>query len=199
MRNKSDDALQEYLDNRTKFTPEAVEAAISEMQKRGRIFSEQELANIREEFQAKRDTTEKEVNELFGNQWKKNIVTDESAPSYYSERVIYAFSAFFSVMFGAVLLAINCKNTETKKGVWEVLAFGFVYTVLQIWLLSMLPRNTLLTFVFSIGGASLMNHLFWKKYIGKETKYRAKPIWKPLIIGLIFFTLLLLALIFGAE
>jgi hypothetical protein len=199
MTNKSDEGLQEYLDNRTKFTPEAVEAAIAEMQKRGRVFADEELANVRQDLQAKRVETEKEDKEIFGNQWKKNVVTDENAPEYYSERAIYMFSAFFSVIFGSVLLALNCRHTDEKKGVWEVIAFGVVYTGLQLWLLSMIPRNTGLTLVFSMGGALIMNHFFWKKYIGKDTKYRTKPIWKPLIIGLIIFTPLFLAAIYGGA
>ncbi|MET4083189.1 hypothetical protein ABIB40_003158 [Pedobacter sp. UYP30] len=197
MSNKSDDELQKYLDNRTKFVPEAIESAVAEMQKRGRVFSEEELDSYRNEFQAKREAAEKEKNEFFGNQWKKNVVTDENAPAYYSERAIYIFSILFSAIFGAVLLAINCRSTNEKKGVWEVIAFGVVYTGLQLWVLSMIPRSTGLTLVFSLAGALLMNHFFWKKYIGKNTKYRTKPIWKPLIIGLIISTLLLLAVIQG--
>ncbi|MXV53363.1 hypothetical protein GS399_20590 [Pedobacter sp. HMF7647] len=199
MTNKSDEGLQEYLDNRTKFIPEAVEAAINEMQKRGRIFSDEELAIYRKEFQAKKEATEKEEKKLVGNQWKKNVVTDISAPAYYSESAIYMFSVFFSVLFGAVLLAINFRSTETKKGVWEVIAFGIFYTGLQVWILSMIPRNTGLTLVFSMGGALLLNFFFWKKYIGKDTKYRTKPIWKPLIIGVVIFTPLLLAAIYGGA
>jgi len=204
MTNKSDEGLQEYLDNRTKFTPEAVEAAIAEMQKRGRLFADEELANVRQDLQAKRVATEKEEKKILGNQWKKNVVTDENAPAYYSERAIYGFSIFFSVIFGAVLLAINCQHTDEKKGVWEVIAFGVVYVGLQLWLLSMIPRSTNLsltnlTLVFSIGGGFIMSRFFWKKYIGKDTKYRAKPIWKPLIIGLIIFTLLFLVAIYGGA
>jgi hypothetical protein len=199
MSNNSDEGLQAYLDNRQRFTQEAVEAAIAEMQKRGRTFSDEELANFQQEFQAKREAKEKEENDLFGSQWKKNVVTDENAPAYYSEYAIYMFSAFFSVIFGAVLLAINFRSTDTKKGVWEVIAFGIVYTGLQFGILSMMPRSTLLTLVFSMGGALLMNHFFWKKHIGKDTKYRAKPIWKPLIIALVIFIPLFLAAIFGGA
>lgn len=199
MTNKSDEGLQNYLDNRSKYTPEAIEAAIAEMQKRGRAFSDEELASFRNEFQAKREVAEKEGKEFFGNQWKKNVVKDENAPMYYSEKAIYIFSGLFSVIFGAVLLSINCRSTETKKGVWEVIAFGIIYTGLQIWLLSMIPRNTGLTIAFSGGGAFLMNHFFWKKYIGKDTKYRTKPIWKPLIIGIIICIPFLLAAIYGGA
>ncbi len=122
-------------------------------------------------------------------------MTDENAPLYYSERAIYMFSVFFSVIFGAVLLAINFRNTDEKKGVWEVITFGLVYT--GLWLLSVMPRNTGITLAFSMGVALLINHFFWKKYIGKYTKYRTKPIWEPRIIGLIIFIPLLLAAIYG--
>lgn len=199
MANKSDEGLQEYIDNWAKYTPAAVEAAITELQKRGRVFQDEELANFRKGFQAKQLKAQEQENEILGNQWKKNVVIDENAPAYYSERAIYIFSVLFSAIFGAALLSINCRNTNTKKGVWEVLAFGVVYTALQLWILSMIPRNNGLTLVFSIGGALLLNHFFWKKYIGTDTKYRTKPIWKPLIIGVVIFTPLLLAAIYGGA
>lgn len=196
MTNKSDEGLQEYLDNRTKYTSEAIEAAIAEMKKRGRTFSDEELANLRNELQAKRDAANKEEDEFFRNPWNTNIVSDENAPAYYSERAIFLFSAFFSVIFGAVLLSINCRSTEFKKNVWKIMVFGIVYTGLQLWVLSLIPRSTILTFLCSMVGALLMNYLFWKRYIGKDTKYRAKPIWKPLIIGLIIFIPFILAAIY---
>lgn len=39
MSNKTDEGLQSYLDNRAKFTTEAIEAAVSELINRGRVFS----------------------------------------------------------------------------------------------------------------------------------------------------------------
>ena len=106
------------------------------------------------------------------------------------------FSAFFCVIFGAVLLAINFRSTESKKGVWGVIVFGLIYTGLQFRVLSMIGRNTVLTLVCGMLGGMLMNQFFWKKYIGKDTKYRTKPIWKPLIIGIIIFTPFILAAIY---
>lgn len=50
-----EEELQEYLDNRAKFVTEAIEAAIAEMQKRGRTFSDEELASIRQEFQVRKE------------------------------------------------------------------------------------------------------------------------------------------------
>ncbi len=57
-------------------------------------------------------------------------------PKYYSVKAIYAFSFLFSTIFGAVLMAINIKNTESKKGIPQVLLFGFLYTGLEIWVLN---------------------------------------------------------------
>ncbi len=50
MTNKSDEGLQDYIYNWAKYTPEAVEAAIAEMQKRGRVFQDEELVNFRKGF-----------------------------------------------------------------------------------------------------------------------------------------------------
>ena len=201
MTNKSDEGIQEYLDNRAKFTPEAVEAAIAEFQKRGRTFSDEELNTYRQEFQQRSEAAEKEVKELFpsGNQWKKNVVTDENAPAYYSEKAIYLFAVIFSVVFGSIILALNFSKTETKKGVWEVVIFGAFFTSLQIWILSMIPRNNGLTLVFNMVGALILNQFFWKKYIGNDTKYRTKPIWIPMIVGILITIPILLAIIYGGA
>ncbi|MBP6455205.1 MAG: hypothetical protein KA275_00640 [Chitinophagaceae bacterium] len=199
MKLKSDEGLQFYLDNRTKFTHEAIEAAIAEMQKRGHHFTNEELENFQQENKLKQTVKEKEYNNFFGNYWKKNVVKDKNAPLYYSEKAIYIFTILFSVLFGSVILAINFRDSKSKKGIWEVLAFGICYTGLQIWFLSMIQRsNTGLSFLFSTCGAMLLNHFFWKKYIGESTKYRTKPIWIPLIFALLIsICFLLLYLHYG--
>jgi hypothetical protein len=199
MSGKSDAELQVYLDEREKYTPEAIEAAITEMQKRGRIIPEDNLLNIRFELDQKRLLKDKEAAEFWKteNKWKKNVVNDETAPIYYSEKAIYGFSILFSVVFGAVLMANNLKKTDARKGVWEVVAFGVIYFSLQLWVLSMIPGGTGLTIATTMFGAIIMNQYFWKKYIGRNVKYRAKQIWKPLIIGLIIFIPLFLVVIYS--
>ena len=200
MNSKSDEGLQEYINNRAKFTQEAVEAAITEMQKRGRVFSDEELTGIKQEFQLKQVTIEKEEeNSFWKKKWEKNIVTDEDAPIYYSEKAIFWFTLFFSVLFGAILLAINLRKTETKKGIWQVIAFGIIYTGLQYYLLSIVSDGNGLTIVFCTVGALIMDYLFWNKYIGKDKKYRTKQIWKPLIIGIIIYAPLVCAAIYNRS
>ncbi len=186
----SDYELNGYIENRKNYTKEAVESAILELKNRGKEFSETEISEILQQFNKKKvDAKEDDSINLFvtSSGWKKNVVTDQSAPEFYSEKAIYLFSILFSVIFGSVMMAINLRKTETKKGVYEVLGFGVLFFVFQIYVLSMIPRNTIFTLMFSMVGALILNYFFWRKYIGQDTKYRAKPIWIPLIIGIVFF------------
>lgn len=61
MSDKSDEQLRGYLDNRAKFTAEAIDAALSEIQKRGQVFSEEELEVYRQEIRQKTKFIAKDV------------------------------------------------------------------------------------------------------------------------------------------
>lgn len=197
MVNQSDEGLQKYITNRLKFTPEAVEAAIDEVQRRGISYSEDELNQFRMEVQQKRDADLQEVNQeqISVNKWKRNVVQDESAPEYYSERAIYMFSILFSMFFGAVLLATNLGQSENKDKIAQVIGFGFGFTALMVLVLSQFASNSGLTLGFNIVGALILQE-FWKRNIGKDTKYRAKSIVKPLIVSLIIVILIFIALVY---
>jgi hypothetical protein len=119
------------------------------------------------------------------NPWSKKVVSDENAPAYYSRTAIYFPSAIFSVLFGAILLAINLRKTEAKKDAWKVIAFAILFMGLQLVLISLLPgpRKDGVNILSNLIGAGLLDRFFWKKYIGEDTEYRAKPIWIPLIVA----------------
>jgi hypothetical protein len=130
-----------------------------------------------------------------GNLWEKNIGETPEIPKYYSQRAILGFSLFFTVIFGAVLLAINL---EDKKARWIVVLFGVLYTGLAIVVVNSLPANTLITFgINSLGGLVLVR-FFWNKYLGKGVHFLPKPIWKPLIISLVIAIPFIAAIIYGS-
>ena len=107
-------------------------------------------------------------------------------PVYYSEKAIRIFCILFSVFFGSIMMAMNLKRTESKKGVWEVLIFGFVYSVVEIVALSYVPKsNSVYAFVLNAGGAYAINYFFWKKYIGADTPYTSRSVLVPAIIGIV--------------
>ena len=145
------------------------------------------------------ESSQKNSFSFFSTNWKYNRVKDQEAPVLYSRLAIYLFTCLCSVIFGGILMAINLKIVNKKEGILEVLLYSIIYTVLMFLLLSQIPRNTLLTLLLSMLGSFALYNYFWKKYIGVDTKYRTKPIWTPLIIAIIIFSLLILVSVIGQR
>jgi len=118
----------------------------------------------------------------------KDKELDENLPVLYSEKVIYSFSILFTVIFGAVLFAVNLKEVNKRKGILPVISFSILYTVLATYILNKIDLGTAGSLIFGAIGAVIINNLFWSKYIGKDLSYRRKKYAKPLIVALIIFT-----------
>jgi hypothetical protein len=185
MISKSDEELREYVDQSDKYSAEIVVAAMDELGKRGRGLSEEEVNTVNEGLKKQRIVESQCAAESasFFLKFDKNAVDEPEAPEFFSQKAIYIFTIFFGVLFGSILMSINAANTPAKKGSVLIALFGVGYTIAQLWILSFLPRNSGLTIITSIVGAIIMNNYFWNRYIGKETKYRKKAIWVPLVIG----------------
>jgi hypothetical protein len=194
MTKKSEDGLMDYLINFNKYTPDAISAAVHELKRRGKTFTEQELTEIKEKIET-RVKAESDNDNLWGEgSWKANVVTDAGAPLLYSKGAIQGFSIFFSAIFGSVLLSSNLTDTKKK---WVVIGFGIACTILTVIIANIIPSNTVLVLALNTGGGLFLTTNFWDKYVGKDTKFRAKPIWKPLIISVIITIPFILALIYG--
>jgi hypothetical protein len=195
MNGKSEEGLMVYLNNFEKYTPEAITAAVDELKRRGRNFGDQELKEINVKIE-KRKNAENEDDNLFvlSDSWKRNVVTDPNAPMLYSKGTIRAFSILFSTMFGAVLLSSNINNSKRKL---IVIAFGIIYTALTILIVNLMPSNTYWVLLLNTAGGVGLTSTFWDKFLGKEIKYRSKPIWKALLISIMITVPLLLVLIYG--
>ena len=99
----------------------------------------------------------------------------------------------FTTIFGAVLLSSNISDTKRK---WTVIGFGVLYTALTIAIVNVVPINALWVLLLNTAGGLGLTTTFWDKYVGKETKYRAKAIWKPLIISVVITMPFIFALIY---
>ncbi|WP_146153543.1 hypothetical protein [Adhaeribacter arboris] len=193
MTNKTDEELENYLVNIWSYSSRTISAALNELQNRGRSFTEEELAEIHDIIRAKKETEPKERKEediMFTSQWPRNLVTDPDAPAYYSPRVIWGFSIFLSVLFGAVLLSLNI---VTKKAKWIVIGFGFLYTTAFAYIFNSYGRTMFISFIINAIGASILTNFFWNKYIGRETIYRARSIKTPVIFALIILGIFILS------
>lgn len=196
MNTKSDSELMDYVTKIERYTPTSIRAAIDELKKRGHNFSDEELSVLNRKIHdnIEREKGKDDVHPLKGSsKWKRNVVTDANAPLYYSPGAIGVFSIVFTVVFGAVLLASNITN---KKHKWTVIGFGIIYSALVI-LISQIPNNTSFTIISNIIGAGILTTVFWNKYIGRDTKFRTKPIWKALSISILITIPFVLAAIYG--
>jgi hypothetical protein len=185
-----DKSLNEYIEQRYKYIPEIVLAAIAELQKRGRVFSEEEIALIHKDIEIKEESVQK-TNAQYSSTPEIPASVNPSAPELYSRQVVRVFAALFSAFFGSILMAMNLARTPGKKGIVEVLAFGFCYTCGLIWLGSRMANVGSLGLFLNIAGGYLLEFLFWDKYIGKETAYRKRSFWVPLCIALTICSLLI--------
>jgi hypothetical protein len=166
-----DEDLLRIIKDSDREPQEKVEAATAEMKKR-ELWSD-------------------DLEEMVQNVRARQSRWDPRLPTLYSKTVIYLFSLFFSVIFGAVLFALNLKTVDKKKGILPVslfvvaLAF-FAYYVLSIWNLQgyvYLATNLL--------GAFVINEVFWRNYIGEKSGYNKRNYQTPLRIGLVYVVLVI--------
>jgi len=194
---KSNEELQNYIDNREKYLPESVEAAVAELQHRGVEFSDEELTVIAEDMRARRAATSVQTsfNGFFSDPEKVKQVEDEDAPAFFTKRAIYGFSVFFSLLFGAIMLAINVGKTENRRGIAWIVLYGLGFTVAAGILAQYYHLNSGFGFMLNILGTFPLNNFFWNKYIGYDRLYRVRPIWTALVIGLVISAILVYAIV----
>ena len=197
MTKKSDKELEEYLNNIMAYSRDIVEAAIQELKNRGRLFTEVELSTFESKIQERENTIGKNTITV-RDSIEKNIVEDESALALYSRKTVDWTTLIFGIIVGSILMALNFKSVEKKKGIIAVLFFGILYFILEIFIMSFLPDDmaSSLTNVVRLGlnglGAYIMHTLILNKIIGKDFEYRKKAVWLPILIGIIINVLFIL-------
>jgi len=195
---KNVEELMEYINDFERYSPWALTAVVNELKTKGKEFSDEELNSLYERIEKKKEI-EDEQSPLFGyfKWWKKYIVIDPKAPLLYSKFEIFLFSLFFSAISGAVLLAVNIKSITNKI---KVIGVGVLFTIIVILLgdfsSSIIFNILTILAILAINAISgwLLSTQFWNEYIGRETEYRAKSAWTPLVIVIIIAVLLLFGL-----
>jgi hypothetical protein len=197
----TDDELQTQIDNRPKYLPETIETAVAELQSRGVAFTDEELQVINEDLAAQRNNASvtNRGYGIFNNDYKHNIVEDAAAPSLYSKRAISVFTVLFSILFGAIMLAVNLWKIKNTAGALWTLLFGAGFLTLQIIITMSLNSNShsAPAYIFGLVAALIIDVVLWPRFIGNATFYRARPVWVPLIIALAFCGIVIAAIILG--
>lgn len=192
MEKKTANELWEYLNNADRYRPEMLTAAVNELKARGNNFSDEELQSIRKKIEIQQEIEE---DSFYGssNTLKKDEVNELDAPLFYSKTSIMFFSTIFSVIFGSVLLSLNIDKRSRK---FIVLGIGVLFTVVAVTVGNVAQSLKYVFLINAVGGYVLTSD-FWHLYIGRGIKYRAKPIWIPLIISILLSALYWMAIING--
>jgi len=183
MRLKSNKELEDILKEKNRYTQEALQAVIWEMESRNLI----EKSEVHFEENTLRDiSVSKEVTNDHKSSYEKLVL-----PILYSKKAIQGFTIFFTTIFGAVLLMHNLKEMNKLKARNQVLIFGIVFTILSAILLNYLPKMFFITLLFNLIGYAVLIDFFWKNHLEKELEFTKKEVWKPLTISITIVLLLL--------
>ena len=112
-------------------------------------------------------------------------IFDEFKPPLhlYPKYTIYWLSILFGSLFGSILMALNFKKTDEKKGIVPVLIFGIIVMILHITTRQLINNKSLVfSLVFNITGAKILKDVFWRKYIGDNTTYNDRSVLVPVMI-----------------
>lgn len=123
---------------------------------------------------------------------------DHNRPRIYSKQAIIGFSVFFSTLFGGILLFLNLREAKKDRESYIVLTVSVLVTIITI-VIGNLQENPKSTYAYFCGftGGCLLAFYFFPKYFPDETQYDKKPIWKPLIIGIVLCTIFVAVLIYS--
>ena len=201
VKQKTDSQIKEIVVNFQNYRGLLAEAARKELRSRGIELTEDEKKIIEATKNRRKQTAielQEESTKRQNNDYQRNVVDNEDAPELYSVRVLTAFSALFSVLFGGIMMAMNLKRIKADKGIIPVLLFSFAYTAFVIAFVNWFKLRGIGTSL-NIVGSVFLTKLYWKKYIGEELKYRSRAFWIPAIIGVALVGLILLAVISGQN
>jgi len=196
---RSNEELLERVKNPKKYMPNTVDASIMVLKYRGYTFAEEELNLIFDDVQKSRDKAMLVTNKLgfFNEEYKNVIVEDPEAPYLYSRKVIYGFSFLIGPWFSSIMMAINLNRiNKFIEPIFAVL-FGIFFTISQFFILSFSNSQSIIIFYFFFNfiSAYCLDFIFWKYYIGYPTFYRKRSIWVPLIIAILFISIIIALLI----
>ena len=193
----SDYELEKYIKPESRFVPESIQYAFDILKERGRKFSETESEQIQSLIESKK-ALETKSEPIKNNGWDKNISENESAIELYTNKLIWIFSVFFGVVFGAALQAYNFFKLKNNKAAIMTIIFGLVYSTFQIYLMDYIGnieygRYSLRFLLSGIGALGL--YIFRENIFKTNIEYKAKSFVLPLIITIVIHIPILYSII----
>lgn len=180
---KSNDELFKYLNPENRFVSEAISLSFEILISRGVIFTDDEILSIDNLIQ----TRKKKEKASETQPWDQYSEENADLITLYSEKTIWLFSTIFGVIFGAVLLSINLYRLNKKTEIIAVSLFGILFPIIQFYFLEYftIELTLLNTLISNAVGATVLQFIFWQKYIQNNKIIYRKEGLTPLLILII--------------
>jgi hypothetical protein len=175
--------LLNYIKPESRFVSKSIFYAFEVLKERGTSFSESENERILALIHSK-ESAEKQANDI-NHECDALITEDNGAVELYSNKVIWAFSVLFGVIFGTALQVYNSLKINDKKGAAFSLIFGILYSFFEVYLLTELGeiRYGKISLRFLLSGLGALGlYMIREKMFQMNVEYRAKSFTIPLLI-----------------
>lgn len=124
---------------------------------------------------------------------------DWDTPRYYSKDALFAVSAIFTTLFGAILLCLDLR-AKNRAGAILSIVYGIGYMILHFTIINAVPDfKASLGFLLNIIGGWLLIAVVRPRYIAKNAVYIKKPIWGVLVVILIIIVFFIILMFMGIE
>lgn len=174
----SNEEVLAIFEDENMYVDEARLAAYTTLKGRGFEFSSSQS----QEAEILQQQAREQQKETLAQKQKQNEL-DEVRPLWYSPSAIIGFSVFFSVFFGAILLAMNFYQSQKKNKAFLVVGVGVLFSIIAAVLTQFTQVNQWVLLIINVVGALVLLEFFWKKQLGLTTPYKRRSIWPALGIA----------------
>ena len=185
---KPDAALRKYVTGYTQYREAAVLAALAELRQRGQPAPEEET--LRPQLEA---AVQQQAAEQMTLARSAAATSASAAPVLYTPVAIILFSVVFSLLAGAVLLALNMRRQQRSDAVPGLFLFVVVYlavrTFLGFWLIRH-GMSPLFVPLFDLPAIVLYVQWFWPRFVSTY-QFQPRSWLVPLLVCLVVITLVL--------
>lgn len=180
---KPDAALREYVTGYAQYREAAVLAALDELRRRGQPAPEESALRPALEAAVQAQAEAAKVAQLSASATLER--DDANLPALYTPVAIMLFSVMFSVVAGAVLLALNLRQLKRQGAVLKLVLFVGAYLVLKTLLFKYLSDHykisALLLSVLDLPLILTYVLWFWPRYVN-TTQFQPRSWLLPLAI-----------------
>lgn len=197
LRKLSDRELENYLNPKTRFVPEAIQMAFDILQERGRIFNDEEKIAVQQLIQNKKLEEVQELNEE-KELWQDHITEDENAIQLFPRELILTISFFLGTIPGSILLGLNFIKLKKFGAAFLAFVFGFAYLPFQNFIVPLIYQNSSIqffsinkspeSFATAVGALALI--VIWVSFKPKKLPFRTASYIFPLIISLVMLVII---------